>query len=171
MSKTFTCLMILVLFAGLLSGQSTAKKPLEGAWKVVEIVVTGDGAANIPNPQPGLFIFAQKHYSMFYVGDNKQRTLFKGAEPTNEEKIAAYDSFIANIGTYDVSGSTITTHPMVARSPNFMSGGSDKYQFRIEGNTLSLTEKSTDLNMRIGGKVSPDPGKPSETRLKLTRLE
>jgi hypothetical protein len=161
----------IVLFGALLFGQSTSKKPLEGAWKVAEIVITGDGAINVPNAQPGLFIFAQKHYSMFYVSGSQPRTLFKGENATNEEKIAAYDSFVANTGTYEISGSTITIHPMVARNPNFMAGGFDKYQFRIEGNTLWLTEKSTDLNTRNGGKVGPGSGPASETRLKLTRLE
>ncbi len=54
-------------------------------------------------------------------------------------KVAAYDSFVANAGTYEVADSTLTIHPVVARSPNFMSGGSDKYRFRVSGDTLWLS--------------------------------
>jgi len=106
-----------------------------------------------------------------YVPGNKPRALYKAQEPTNEEKISAFDSLIANTGTYEISGSTLTIHPIVARNPNFMAGGSDKYQFRIEGTTLTLTEKSTDLNVRIGNRVVPASGPASETRLKLVRME
>jgi len=148
-----------------------AKKPIEGVWKVTEIVVTGAGASNVGSPQPGLFIFTRGHYSMMSVPGNQPRALFKAEEPTNEEKIAAFDSFVANTGTYEVTGSTLTIRPMVARYPNFMAGGSDKYQFRIEGNTLWLTEKSADLNTRVGQQVVPSTAPASETRLKLVRVE
>src|SRR2546426_6151971 len=153
------------------SAQSSTKKPIEGAWKVTEIVVTGTDASNVANPQPGLIIFARKHYSVMWVPGNQPRSLFKGEDPTNEEKVAAYDSFIANSGTYEVEGATLTLHPMVARSPNFMAGGVSKYQLRIEGTTLWLTQKNTDLSLRTGDRVAPSSGPASETRLKLTRVE
>jgi hypothetical protein len=163
---------VLLAFAPAMVGaQSSARKPMEGAWKVVEIVVTGDGAENTSNPQPGLFIFGQKHYSMMWVRGGKARAPYAGEVPTNDEKITAFDSFTANTGTYEVSGSTITIRPMVARSPNFMAGGSSKYQFRAEGNNLWLTEKSTDMRYRIGQQVGPPTRPASETRLKLVRVE
>jgi len=106
--------------------------------------------SNVANPQPGLFIFAQKHYSVMWVPGNQPRTLFKGDSPTDQEKIAAYDSFVANSGTYEVEGETLTLHPIVARSPNFMAGGVSKSQMRIEGATLWLTQKNTDVIVRTG---------------------
>ena len=171
MFRILKSLMLLVLCATAVSAQSSKKKPIEGVWKVTEIVVTGAGASNVPNPQPGLIIFARKHYSVMWVPGNQPRSLFKGEDPTNEEKIAAYDSFVANSGTYEVEGATLTLHPMVARSPNFMAGGVSKYQLRIEGTTLWLTQKNTDLSLRTGDRVAPSSGPASETRLKLTRVE
>jgi Lipocalin-like domain len=164
-------LTLLVLCTTVVSAQSSKKKPIEGAWKVTEIVVTGANASNVPNPQPGLIIFARKHYSVMWVPGNQPRSLFKGENPTDEEKIAAYDSFVANSGTYEVAGATLTFHPMVARSPNFMAGGVSKSQLRIEGTTLWLTQKNTDLSIRTGNGVAPSSGPASETRLKLTRVE
>ena len=164
-------LTLLVLCTTVISAQSSTKKTIEGAWKVTEIVVTGTDASNVANPQPGLIIFARKHYSVMWVPGNQPRSLFKGEDPTNEEKIAAYDSFVANSGTYEVAGTTLTLHPMVARSPNFMAGGVSRVQLRIEGTTLWLTQKNTDLSLRIGNRVAPSSGPASETRLKLTRVE
>ena len=171
MTRTLKALLALTAFSTMLLAQTAGKKSIEGAWKVTEIVVTGAGASNVASPQPGLFIFTRGHYSMMMVQGSQPRALFKAEEPTNEEKIAAFDSFMANTGTYEVSGSTITTRPIVARYPNFMAGGFDKYQFRIEGNTLWLTEKSADLNTRVGQRVVGSSAPASETRLKLVRAE
>jgi hypothetical protein len=171
MFRILKSLTLLVLCTTAVSAQSSTKKPIEGAWKVTEIVVTGTDASNVANPQPGLIIFARKHYSVMWVPGNQSRSLFKGEDPTNEEKIAAYDSFVANSGTYEIAGATLTLHPMVARSPNFMAGGVSKVQMRIEGTTLWLTQKNTDLSIRIENRVAPSSGPASETRLKLTRVE
>jgi len=164
-------LTLLVVCTTVVSAQSSTKKSIEGAWKVTEIVVTGADASNVSTPQPGLIIFTQKYYSVMWIPGNQPRALFKGEDPTNEEKIAAYNSFVANSGTYDVAGETLTLHPMVARSPNFMAGGVSKNQFRIEGTTLWLIQKNTDLSIRIGERVAPSSGPASETRLKLSRVE
>ena len=171
MFRILTGLTLLVLCTTVVSAQSSTKKPIEGAWKVTEIVVTGADASNVPNPQPGLIIFGQKYYSVMWVPGSQPRTLFKGENPTDQEKIAAYDSFVANSGTYEVAGATLTLHPIVARSPNFMAGGVAKNQFRIEGTTLWLIQKNTDLSLRTGDHVAPSSGPASETRLKLSRVE
>jgi len=98
-------------------------------------------------------------------GSSQPRELFSGdepivgsSEPTDAEKLAAYDSFIANSGTYEVSGSTLTTRPIVAKNPNFMSGGSVTYTYEIEGDTLRLT---------LTLPWAPE----NETRYTLVRLE
>ena len=82
-------LTLLVLCTTAVSAQSSTKKPIEGAWKMTEIVVTGTDASNVANPQPGLIIFARKHYSVMWVPGNQPRSLFKGEDPTDQEKIAA----------------------------------------------------------------------------------
>ena len=171
MFRVLKGLTLLVLCTTVVSAQSSTKKPIEGVWKVTEIVVSGEDASNVPNPQPGLIIFTQKHYSVMWVPGNQPRSLFQGEDPTDQEKIAAYDSFVANSGTYEVAEGTLTLHPMVARSPNFMAGGVSKNQLRIEGPTLWLTQKNTDLSLRTGERVAPSSGPASETRLKLSRVE
>jgi len=171
MARTLRVLIVLTLLSTTVGAQSKARKPIEGVWKVAEIVVTGADASNVAKAQPGLFIFARGHYSILYIPGSEPRALFKAEEPTNDEKIAGFDSFVGNAGTYEVTGSTLMIRPMVARFPNFMAGGFSKYQFRIEGKTLWLTEKSSDLNSRVGQRVVPSSRPVSETRFKLARLE
>lgn|SRR4026208_768693 len=142
--------------------------PLEGAWSIVSIRVAGpDSAAT--TLQPNLFLFTDRHYSMMRVTGNQPRTLAAKDSVTDAEKLAAYDSFIANSGTYEVTDSTLTTHPIVARSPNFMSGGSDKYTFRVSGDTLWLANTGADLRTMIGGQLVAPSGPPSATQLVLVR--
>ena len=137
--------------------ESAAEEPvmqetLEGAWRVTEESFESPAASwTNTSPPPSLYIFAEQHYSIMLVpsgadGGSQPRELFPGnepvlgsAEPTDAEKVAAYDSFIAHSGTYEVSGSSLTTRPMVAKSPNVMSGESLTYTYQIEGDTLQLT--------------------------------
>lgn len=169
--RTLPMAVLLAVLPAMARAESAPSSPIEGAWKVVEVVVTGADAENTPSPQPGLFIFGRKHYSMMWIRGAEPRSLYRAEVATSEEKVKAFDSFIANTGAYEVSGSTLSIRPMVARSPNFMAGGSSKYQFRAEGSNLWLTEKSTDMRYRVGQKVVPPSRPASETRLKLVRLE
>ena len=144
--------------------------PLEGAWSVVSIRVTGPDSAANTTVQPSLYLFGDKHYSMMRITGNQPRALAAKDSFTDAEKLAAYDSFLANAGTYEVADSTLTIHPVVARSPNFMSGGSDKYHFRVSGDTLWLSNKGTDFRTMIGGQLVTPPGAAqSATMLVLVR--
>ncbi len=143
-----------------------AAPSVEGAWRITEFSSTGpDTSYAISDPQPSLLIFLAGHYSQMYVPGDEPRELFSGdepvlgaLEPTDAEVLTAFGSFIANSGTYEVSGSTITTRPIVAKNPNFMAGGSISYTYRVEGDTLWLT---------INWPWDPDV----EASFTLTRLE
>ena len=145
-----------------------SESPLEGAWSVASIHVTGpDSAAT--TVQPSLFLFGDKHYSMMRVTGNQPRALAATDSSTDAEKLSAYNSFIANTGTYEVADSTLTIHPIVARSPNYMSGGSDIYHFRVSGDTLWLNNTGKDIRTRIGGQLVGPSGATSATNLVLVR--
>ena len=143
--------------------------PLEGAWSVVSISLTGPDSAANTTVQPSLYLFGDKHYSMMRVTGNQPRTLAAADSATDAEKLAAYDSFVANTGTYEIADSTLTIHPVVARSPNYMSGGSDKYNFRVSGDTLWLSNTGTDIRTTVGGQLVPPSGPTNATRLVLVR--
>ena len=171
MKRTVSALLVAIALPTTVMAQGGARGPLEGVWKVTEEVVTGANATSTTSPQPSLFIFTRTHYSMLRVASAQPRALFTAMDPTNEEKIGAYDTFTANSGTYEATGTTLTVRPIVAKSPNFMAGGFDKYQFRVDGDTLTLTSKSTDINVRVGDRLVPGSGSVSETRRKLIRVE
>ena len=119
---------------------------------------------------PVFIIFTPTHYAMLGIIGEHARPMYKTINPTNEEKVAAYDSFWGNAGTYEITGDTVTIRPIVARVPNFMAGGFQKYQFLLEGDTLWLTGKSTDVYWLFGEQAVPDSRTLSETRTKLVRV-
>lgn len=112
----------------------TGKSPLIGAWKVVE---TEAG----PVSQPNLYVFTARHFSRMNTIGEKPRAKFKDpANTTSQEKIAAYDTLGANTGTYEISGNTIVFKILLAKNPH---RADDKLQFRVEGNTLTITNPGT----------------------------
>ena len=143
-----------------LKSHQSSSSPLQGSWKLEEIsVIGGPNAGTNSSPQASLWIFTEHYYSESYVNSAEPRSLIQNQPPTDAEKIAAYDSFIFNAGTYELESSTVVFHPSVARSPNFMSGGSKQYDFRVEGDVLWLIQKPGQ-NQQF-----------TEIRRKLTRLE
>jgi len=128
--------------------------------------VTGANAATNKSPQPSLYLFTGQHYSIMTVNGTAPRKDFGAPKDpsklTDAEKIARYeawDAFTANSGTYQVSGSSLTTRPLVAKNPGVMTGPAAMREFRIEGKTLTLIQKSA-------------AGQPvSETTTRLTRVE
>jgi hypothetical protein len=129
----------LALLAGLAGAQST---PLTGVWKVLETTTTGPNGKTTLT-QPGLLIFAGRYYSV--VRDLSATPRPDITEKTTDADWRASRRLVqAQSGTYEVSASTLTTHPMVAASPNNMHADSAFTQlFKLEGDTLLLTEIST----------------------------
>lgn len=149
--------------------EAPAAPPLEGAWSVVSLSFTGPDGTTTPAVQPSLYLFGGRHYSMMRVTGDGPRTLAATDSVTDTEKLAAYDTFIANTGTYEVADSTLTIHPIVARSPNFMAGGSDRYTFRVSGDTLWLTSNAADMRMMMGGQLAAPAGASGTTMQVLVR--
>jgi hypothetical protein len=139
---------------------SVVQSPLEGVWKIVEVSFTEpDTSGMISSPQASLFIFTERHYSIMRVVGSRTRALFADpSQPTDAERLAAYTSFSANSGTYEISDATIEIHPIVAKNPNFMAGQSATFAYRVSGDSLWLTSRPED-----------EPG--VEIRSTLVRLE
>ena len=115
----------------------TADNPLAGAWRITEASVTSpDTSYTDTDPQPGLYLFLDRHYSTLLV-PGPERASFTD-ETTDAEMLAAYENFIANTGTYTVSDSTPTLQHIVTKFPNVMSD-TLTYTYQVEGNTLRLT--------------------------------
>ena len=164
-------LAVLCIFSVFTGAQARSKNPIYGVWQVSEILITGDGAKTISNPQPGLLIFAGKHYSYMYIPGDKERSPFVGDVVTQQEKVDAFDSFFANTGTYERSGTTLTMIPLVAKNPGFEGGGYVRYQVKIDGNNLWITANNDDFYFRKNGKILPAPGPAGQSTIRFVRIE
>jgi hypothetical protein len=146
--KLFVVVAVLALTSLCLRAQS--KPSIQGVWRAVEVTITTPNVQydSLPkgthtNLQPALLIFTGKHYS--FVGDTAAHprpvTPFKVAgKPTAEEAIARWGPFLANSGTYEVSGNVVTSRPMVNKaSPAQGRGWFERATFKLDGNHLWMT--------------------------------
>ncbi len=117
---------------------------LEGVWRIDQAqTVDSTGQTTNDYPQTNVVIFTAGHYSFVWTFGSETRPL--AAErwnPTDAEKIEAYNSIIVNTGTYELTGSTLVTRPIAAKSQEYVGGGYSDYEYRVEGDTLYLTGTS-----------------------------
>lgn len=170
-------LLVSLVAAGNSVAQDKTKTPVEGVWKIAEVVVPAGGSfqdwapgggraekdTTITNPQPGLIIFTRGHYSQLVVrGQQPRAAVAPPKDPQNltaDEKTARYEQWrlvIANAGTCQVKGSTLLIRVMVAKNVDWMTREKPiEVTFKLDGrDTLWLIGRSA-----------------TEPRFKLTRLE
>lgn len=112
---------------------------LEGAWQLVELKPPGEKP--VTDPQPGLHLFTETHYSVMVATSDSTRVNLP-EEPTDAEIEQAYNSFSASAGRYEVKGDTIITRAYVSKNPNRMNAFPNialKWTYRIDGDTLHMT--------------------------------
>jgi hypothetical protein len=139
--RSGTAVLGLFVFAAIAYGQTpTTKNPLRGAWKVTEIA--NPNAPAITTPQPGLYIFADRHYSFTRINGTKPLPNYPSNDKaTDADKVAVFDALYLNTGTYTVTGNVLATKALVAKSAFAMAGPGNQYEFTVNGNTLVLTQK------------------------------
>ena len=117
---------------------------LEGVWRIVQAhSVDSEGQTTDGYAQTSVVIFTTGHYSFVWTfGSETRAPAAERWNATDAEKIDAYNSIIVNTGTYELTGSTIVTRPISAKSQEFTGGGYSDYEYRIEGDTLHLTGTS-----------------------------
>jgi hypothetical protein len=141
-------LSILLLVASALAQSSTPAPTvaeLIGTWKLISIEDTTTDGKPWPSFQfgshPNGFIMYEPDGHMCATIANGDRPAWKDpARPTDAEKIAYYDTFIAYCGTFklDSANSTLTHYPSVAWTPAYV-GSTQPRPFRLEGNRLIIT--------------------------------
>jgi len=122
---------------------TSSQSRLLGAWRATRVTISGaDTASTNSAPPPSLFIFTRNHYSQIYESADTARAPFAGPRPTHREKIAAFDSFVANSGTYRVSGNMLVLQPIVAKRPRPANGYSTiPHQFTIRSDTMFTIDR------------------------------
>jgi hypothetical protein len=136
----------------LASGEQVAA--VTGVWAVQErSYARGDSSWTESTPQPGLYLFGNRHYAVQEIRESGPRRLFD--EMTSDlDRLAAFDVFHAHAGRYELSDGVITITPTLAKSPNTMDGRAHSYAYELTGDALTLT------------RVSPAEG---ETRVTILR--
>jgi len=143
---------VLALTGVSLVGQS--KPSIQGVWKPVEVTITTTttNPGTLPKGthtdlQPGLVIFTAKHYALLIDSGAKPRPALPVgdvAKQTTEMLQDAWGPFAANAGTYEISGTTLTTHPLVAKNPANQTGKTfTRYSIKFDGNYLWTTQAET----------------------------
>jgi len=152
----------LVAVAGLAAYPSPG--PLVGAWQAVEATVTGPGARTItiPEPRPNLIILTPKYYSRVEVHAEGPRPLLPEPATASADQLrATWGPFVAEAGTYEVTGNVITMRPIAAKNPEAMAPGAFiTYTFRLEGQILWVTHQRNQAG------ALPNPA-----TIKLVRVE
>jgi hypothetical protein len=89
----------------------------------------------------GIFIFAGKHYSMMAASPERP-DIADLSKATADEVRALYGPMMGNAGVYEIAGNLVTIRPVVAKFPVVMKPGAyEVYEFRIENNNLTLTQR------------------------------
>ena len=130
---------------------------LLGAWQIVETTITTADSTRVDSdPEPGLYVFTAGHFSNMLIQGGPREPF--PPDPTPEQRLAAYDPFIADAGSYVRTDSTLVTSNRIAKVPNVMNSGVT-YRYVLSGDTLLLTFS--------GGWAPPD----GEITYRLTRLQ
>ena len=155
-------LAVLTVASSPLGAQSASD--LNGAW-IVTSWTTPDGATS-QDTQRGVFLFTITRddggsYSMMFVPGNEPRAEYPGDQPTDEEKIRAYDSFTANSGRLNVEGDELTYEAFMAKDPNYMASFEENgatASWEVDGDTLTLRFTSGFMDGWTGTFRRPNSG-------------
>jgi hypothetical protein len=128
-----------LVFACQNSKRNEESHPIHGAWQISEITWQRTDSISVnSNPQPSLYMFTKKYYSIVWIPTDEPRQPFsKPFEPTTEELQDAFNSIVVNTGTYIITDSALTIKPVIARMPGF-AGGYARYEYEIKNDTLLL---------------------------------
>lgn len=114
-----------------------------GTWKLVSYEVRrADGHVTYPwgnSPQGRLIYTGDGYVSVAMMGSD--RKAFASTEikhGTEEEKVAAVDSYISYSGTYEVKGSKVIHHVEISLFPNWV-GKEQVRNFAFDGRRLMLS--------------------------------
>ena len=151
--------LLLATVAALTASESRAD--FEGVWRTVEVVVNGPKPQTF-KPRATLAIFHGKHYSRVEVHAEGPLPVLKDPVTASADELrAVWGPFVAEAGTFDLSGNVMTMQALVAKNPAAMrKDATSVYTYQRDGDTLTLTQ--------VGTHVGPSP---SPVTIKLVRVE
>ena len=122
-----------------------AASGLQGAWQTVKIAIAGSTPREITVVQPSAYltIFTAKHYSRTEIQADAPRPILADAsKATADELRTVWGPVVAEAGSYEVSGDTLTLHPQASKSPAAMAPGAFIVcSFKLDGTTLTIAQQ------------------------------
>ena len=130
--------------------------PIYGVWQVVEQTIDGRTLSGV-SLGLGFHVYTPKYFAVIRETEAPPRAALASPNTaTAAELLAAWGPFVAQAGTYEMSGDTVTERVLVAKDVTNMQKAGVMRRYRVEGNTLTIEPS------RSGG---------LETTLKLIRVE
>jgi Lipocalin-like domain len=132
--------------------QKSVKNQLIGTWRLVSIEATMRDGTVTPDPKfgphPRGYLMYEPDGHMCAEIMKPDRTWADPKNPTEKEKLEAFDGFIAYCGTYDLNATqtTVTHHPDVAWTPPYV-GTTQPRPFHLEGDRLIITPATENPNI------------------------
>jgi hypothetical protein len=140
MRRIFSILTILAIVSAASQTAAAQDVSVQGAWV---LTATADSAGNTNDATlPGLFVFTSTHYSMMFAIGDEPRQRYTTEAPTDADMIAAYKTFVANSGRYQVDGDKVTMRAYLAKNPNYMGNWPDNAtsaSVHLAGDTMHWT--------------------------------
>ena len=139
--RKLTLLLVVLVAAGSFSAfrpsTTTTAEDLAGVWKMVR--ATSPAGESVDVTWPTIMIYSEGYYAaVLSIGE---RDLLPD-EPTDAQRLAAFDAFDAVAGTYQVQGDRLHARVIVAQNPNDVMAAEEidaGTSFNIDGDTLTIT--------------------------------
>ena len=133
-------LTVAVLATTGLAGQAKPAS-LQGVWKTVEVTLTGPNAKTMTTLQPNLTVVSAKYYARVEVHSEGPRPNVADVKTaTADELRAVWGPFVAEAGTYELAGDSLTVHPLVSKNPAVMVAGAVVvYSCKLKADSMTLT--------------------------------
>ena len=113
--------------------------PVYGVWQVVEQTSEGRTLSG-SNLGLGFHIYTPKYFAVVRESGTPPRPRTDGADTATAAQLrAAREPFVAQVGTYEVTGDLVTERVLVAKDvANMQPGAETVRRYRLEGNTLTI---------------------------------
>lgn len=125
------CGLAAAMAVGTVAVSAQESSSIQGAW-----IFTSEDGSN----QRGLLIFTEQNYSMMFVNGGEPRAEYDAEKGmTDEETLAAYNTFVANSGRYTIEGDQVTIEAYMAKDPNFMAQWGENattITLKVDGDTM-----------------------------------
>jgi Lipocalin-like domain len=114
--------------------KGSSSSSIRGVWRQVE-ATSANGEISKSN-LPSLAIFTDRYYALMEI--TGERPAPAPGEATDADKLKLYDTLLANSGTYEFDGTTVTRHAQIAKNQAVI-GSAITSQVAVSGNRFVET--------------------------------